>query len=168
MPVEFQCTHCGHALRVSRKYAGRLGSCKHCGERLVAPMESAPVEPVKTSRRAWRGWPVVALLGLVGVCAAILVLARLYLTADDSNDTPASVAVEPAMREREEPVAAQAPAPAALPLADRIAALLPTSREDRWLDIDWRMDLLRARVEASKAGKPMFMWLMNGDPLGCT
>lgn len=49
-----------------------------------------------------------------------------------------------------------------------VAQLLPSATEDRWLEIDWRSDLLRARREANAEGKPMFMWLMDGNPLGCT
>lgn len=50
----------------------------------------------------------------------------------------------------------------------RIDALLPTAEEDRFLEIDWRMDLLNARAEANELGKPMFMWMMNGHPMGAT
>lgn len=50
----------------------------------------------------------------------------------------------------------------------RVADLLPTAEEDRFLEIPWRASLLQARVEASEQRKPMFMWVMNGDPLGCT
>ena len=53
-------------------------------------------------------------------------------------------------------------------LEERISALLPTSQEERWLQIPWRMDLLKARYEANQSGRPVFMWLMDGDPLGCT
>lgn len=34
--------------------------------------------------------------------------------------------------------------------------------------IPWRTDLLAARREAVAAGKPLFLWTMNGHPLGCT
>lgn len=53
-------------------------------------------------------------------------------------------------------------------LGERIDALLPNPEEERWLQIPWRTELLEARREANAAGKPIFMWLMNGDPLGCT
>jgi len=49
-----------------------------------------------------------------------------------------------------------------------VAALLPSAEEDRWLETDWRTDLLQARREANATGRPMFMWLMDGNPLGCT
>lgn len=49
-----------------------------------------------------------------------------------------------------------------------VAALLPSAEEDRWLETAWRTDLLRARREANATGRPMFMWLMDGNPLGCT
>ena len=53
-------------------------------------------------------------------------------------------------------------------LDQRIAAILPKAEEEKWLQIPWRTDMLKARQEANEIGKPIFMWLMNGDPLGCT
>ena len=53
-------------------------------------------------------------------------------------------------------------------LGERIDAIVPAAEEERWLQIPWRTELLEARREANAAGKPIFMWLMNGDPLGCT
>ncbi len=44
----------------------------------------------------------------------------------------------------------------------------PTAEETRWLQIPWRTSLWRARIEAAAAGKPIFLWEMDGDPLGCT
>lgn len=49
-----------------------------------------------------------------------------------------------------------------------VARILPTRDEDRWLEIPWHTDLLAARREAGQTGRPLFMWLMDGDPLGCT
>jgi hypothetical protein len=40
--------------------------------------------------------------------------------------------------------------------------------KEPWETIGWRTDLLAARDEAAKAGKPLFLWAMNGHPLGCT
>ncbi|MFT4548117.1 MAG: hypothetical protein ACI8XO_004822 [Verrucomicrobiales bacterium] len=38
-----------------------------------------------------------------------------------------------------------------------------------WKDsIPWRTDLWEARREAAVAGKPIFLWEMDGHPLGCT
>lgn len=48
------------------------------------------------------------------------------------------------------------------------AALLPAGEPDRWETIPWRTDLLAAREEAERAGKLLFLWTMNGHPLGCT
>lgn len=53
-------------------------------------------------------------------------------------------------------------------LQEKIAAVLPTPDEDRWLQIPWRANLMAARAEAQLAGKPLFLWIMNGNPLGCT
>ena len=50
----------------------------------------------------------------------------------------------------------------------RVRGMLPTAEEDRFLKIPWQTDLLVARRVANAMNKPIFMWLMNGDPLGCT
>ena len=45
---------------------------------------------------------------------------------------------------------------------------LPKPEEEKWLKIPWRTHLMRARQEAAKAGKPIFLWIMVGNPQGCT
>ncbi len=49
-----------------------------------------------------------------------------------------------------------------------IAAVMPRPSEERWLQVPWRTDFAAARVEANRAGKPLFLWMMDGHPLGCT
>ena len=51
---------------------------------------------------------------------------------------------------------------------ERVDRLLPSVEENRFLDIDWQTDLLKARQLANDVGKPMFMWMMNGHPFGAT
>jgi hypothetical protein len=50
----------------------------------------------------------------------------------------------------------------------KIAPLLPRPEEERWLGVGWRLDFAAARAEANRDGKPLFLWLMDGNPLGCT
>jgi hypothetical protein len=45
--------------------------------------------------------------------------------------------------------------------------VLPAEPE-RWETIPWETDLLAARARAAREGKPIFIWSMNGHPLGCT
>jgi hypothetical protein len=67
-------------------------------------------------------------------------------------------------------------APAAIEAADapdatldqRIASVLPMPAEERFLSIPWRTNLMAARAEAQSAGKPIFLWIMVGNPQGCT
>jgi len=63
---------------------------------------------------------------------------------------------------------AAAPPHAATDLETRIAAILPKPAEDRWLQVPWRTNLMQARQEAQAAGKPLFLWVMVGNPQGCT
>jgi hypothetical protein len=39
---------------------------------------------------------------------------------------------------------------------------------DPWRSIPWRIDLLAAQREAAQQHKPLFLWAMDGHPLGCT
>ena len=40
-------------------------------------------------------------------------------------------------------------------------------QKEKWLTIPWKIDILEAREQAAREGKPLFMWAMNGNPLGC-
>ena len=37
-----------------------------------------------------------------------------------------------------------------------------------WRTIPWQISLVEARNAAAKARKPIFIWAMDGHPLGCT
>ena len=50
----------------------------------------------------------------------------------------------------------------------KIAAIMPTAEEEKWMTIPWRTDLNQARRDSVALGKPIFMWIMNGHPMGCT
>ena len=43
----------------------------------------------------------------------------------------------------------------------------PKPEELKWASIPWQTDLLEARRLARETNKPIFMWAMNGNPLGC-
>ena len=53
-------------------------------------------------------------------------------------------------------------------LDTKLASVLPTKEENRWREIPWRTDLGTALKEAEKAKKPLYLWVMDGHPLGCT
>lgn len=44
----------------------------------------------------------------------------------------------------------------------------PRESELSWQQIPWHPDLWTARREAARAGKPIYLWEMDGHPLGCT
>ena len=61
---------------------------------------------------------------------------------------------------------AQERVPPSIPgLEQKIAAMLPTADEDAFLQIPWRLNIMQARAESLRTGKPMFVWEMNGHPL---
>ena len=39
---------------------------------------------------------------------------------------------------------------------------------EKWKSIPWETDLLKAQRMAAKDNKPIFIWSMDGHPLGCT
>jgi hypothetical protein len=53
-------------------------------------------------------------------------------------------------------------------LNGQVASVMPTADENRWLEIPWRTDLGAALKEAERERKPVYMWVMDGHPLGCT
>jgi hypothetical protein len=64
------------------------------------------------------------------------------------------------------------PAVAAPASAQKTAELLeviaPSRSEQAWLQIPWETDLAAARRKAVAQNKPVFLWEMDGHPLGCT
>lgn len=48
------------------------------------------------------------------------------------------------------------------------AKIVAATKTEKWTEIPWLTDLAEARRLAAKDGKPIFMWAMNGHPLGCT
>ena len=49
-----------------------------------------------------------------------------------------------------------------------LAYIRPKPEELRWQAIPWQTDLRAALLLAEEVGKPIFLWTMNGNPLGCT
>ncbi len=52
--------------------------------------------------------------------------------------------------------------------ADLVVVISPAKDELAWLAIPWETDLTVARRKAATAGRPIFLWEMDGHPLGCT
>jgi hypothetical protein len=50
---------------------------------------------------------------------------------------------------------------------DKLHSELCPKKTEKWLTIPWKVRLLEARDLAAKEGKPLFIWSMNGHPLGC-
>jgi hypothetical protein len=53
---------------------------------------------------------------------------------------------------------------------ERVGTLVKATKEETiWKNkIDWQTDLWKARQMAAKQGKPIFIWEMDGHPMGCT
>ena len=50
----------------------------------------------------------------------------------------------------------------------RLHAELQPSADEPWRTIPWKIDLLDAQKTAASEQKPIFIWAMDGHPLGCT
>ena len=59
------------------------------------------------------------------------------------------------------------PALADADLPELLAAVRPTPSEDVFEQIPWRASLWEARKQAAADGKPILLWEMDGNPLGC-
>ncbi|MEM9646475.1 MAG: hypothetical protein AAF989_15900 [Planctomycetota bacterium] len=40
--------------------------------------------------------------------------------------------------------------------------------DEPWRTIPWKIDLLNAQQTSVREAKPLFIWAMDGHPLGCT
>lgn len=45
---------------------------------------------------------------------------------------------------------------------------LQPSRDEVWRSIPWKISMLDAQAAAAREKKPIFIWAMDGHPLGCT
>ncbi len=43
----------------------------------------------------------------------------------------------------------------------------PRASEERWTEVPWIGNLWEGRQQAAELEKPLFIWAMNGHPLGC-
>ena len=50
----------------------------------------------------------------------------------------------------------------------RLHKLLQPAEDSPWRTIPWKISLLDAQHTAAAANKPIFIWAMDGHPLGCT
>ena len=46
-------------------------------------------------------------------------------------------------------------------------ACRPRADEERWTEVPWIGHLWEGRQQAAALEKPLFIWAMNGHPLGC-
>lgn len=51
-------------------------------------------------------------------------------------------------------------------LQARINRVMPNEKEDRYLRIPWRTHIVDALRDAQAQKKPLFVWAMDGNPLG--
>ena len=51
---------------------------------------------------------------------------------------------------------------------EELHAELKPNADETWRSIPWTIDLLAAQNQAAETGKPLFVWAMDGHPLGCT
>ena len=47
------------------------------------------------------------------------------------------------------------------------ALIKPRPEETRWEQIPWQVDLWDARRKSMREGKPIMLWEMDGNPMGC-
>ncbi|MBM4002832.1 MAG: hypothetical protein FJ295_06020 [Planctomycetes bacterium] len=50
----------------------------------------------------------------------------------------------------------------------RLRELLQPAENELWRMIPWRLSVLEGQQAAARQHKPIFIWAMDGHPLGCT
>ena len=67
------------------------------------------------------------------------------------------------------PLFAQESVKGALTLADfdKLHKELQPPRDELWRTIPWYVSIVEAQHAAAKTGKPIFVWVASGEPLGC-
>lgn len=50
----------------------------------------------------------------------------------------------------------------------RLHAELQPDNDEPWRTIPWKTSVLDAQRDAAESNKPIFIWAMDGHPLGCT
>ncbi len=45
---------------------------------------------------------------------------------------------------------------------------LQPSKDEVWRTIPWKISVSEAQAQAAREKKPIFMWSMDGHPMGCT
>lgn len=50
----------------------------------------------------------------------------------------------------------------------KIQKVCQTSPDEPWRTIPWKISLIEAQNLAAGSRKPIFIWAMDGHPLGCT
>ena len=117
----------------------------------------------------WKNWPLLAAGGTTLLVTGSLLFAP--PTQEAAREPSAQRAAAAAAMSSAETPTTRAPEMApriARPPQGRVASVLPHPEEERWLQIPWRTDVAQARAESQRTGKPLFFWIMDGNPLGCT
>ena len=52
-------------------------------------------------------------------------------------------------------------------IAELQTLIKPRPEETRWEQIPWQVDLWDARKKSVREGKPIMLWEMDGNPMGC-
>ena len=64
---------------------------------------------------------------------------------------------------------AQGPAKIGFTLTDfeKLHKELQPPKDELWRTIPWYVSIVEAQHAAAKSGKPIFVWVASGEPLGC-
>ncbi|MDF1858926.1 MAG: hypothetical protein P1U87_01860 [Verrucomicrobiales bacterium] len=66
------------------------------------------------------------------------------------------------------PASSQDPQPLTRDDFDLLHSAVQPDASELWRQIPWGISLLEGQQRAVEEGKPIFLWAMDGHPLGCT
>lgn len=190
--IELYCQHCGHHLKIPEQYAGQTGTCNNCKKTILVPGVEIETAAFSVPTQKTNGIPYKWIGATAAVMAVIGIGIYMFLPSDDSTNPPVvdvgSSAVSLQTAKLDEPSPGlkssqpflsssyverlddekQKLAASDNPLYQSISEILPDKDANKYLEIPWRTDLLAARRESNETGKPIFLWVMDGHPLGST
>ena len=189
--IDLYCQHCGHPLKIPDKYAGQSGTCKNCGKQILVPAVGFEPGPTPAPTQKTKDIPYKWIGATAAVMAVLAIGVYAMLSAGESTPPPAanvddSTELTEVASLDDEPQASSVEslldalystrldeekrslAASDNPLHRSISEIMPNMDENEYLEIPWRTDLLAARRESNETGKPIFMWVMDGHPLGST
>lgn len=82
--IELYCQHCGHPLKIPDQYAGRTGTCKNCGKKILVPVEGFEPDPVSARTQKAKDIPYKWIAAAAAITVVLAVGIFMFVSRDAS------------------------------------------------------------------------------------